>query len=390
MQPEDWRAPPENTLDSLREAMERFDGIEFDVRITADGQLVIHHDRDVSVPRPHLEGRPVWVESWTLEDLEGFGFVSFEALLDDPTVQRAWAEQGKMGCIEIKRPHPKAPSGGGYFGRQKHNQHIAKAMQLAERALDEREIPRMNTVFYAFHKGMPASAALSNTQRPWAALIPYVPPYGTRTTQRLQALPQYITTPFKRLVKRHQRQGSSMLPCAVEYVQPGTKHLSLGRHVGLDGGAYDRLNRARRGMATYVWPTRPELEHAMLRAGLTGLTDHADPNLTWLPSGHARWHLPGTRPLTEQEWETLGKANRTNHRAVLKDLEAKAPTWSECDDDRKRRLITEWHTRWRWPTDVDSVLAKHDGATPPWSAPRLIGHRGCGKTARPVLNPHSR
>ena len=390
MEGEAWRAPPENTLESLRHAIVHFDGIEFDVRITADGHLVVHHDREVSVPPPLIEGRPLWVEEWSLADLEGLGFLSFEALLDDAVVQREWVEHGKMGCVEIKRPHPKASSGGGYRGRKQHNQHVATAMKLAEAALDQREIPAMNTVFYAFHKGMPDSAALSATNRPWAALIPYIPPYGTRTTQRLQAFPQYLTTPFRRLVNRHQRQGSSMLPCAVEYVQAGTKHLAFGRHVGLNGNGYHRLNRARRGMATYVWPTRPELEHAMLRAGMTGLTDHADPNLTWLPSGQPRWRQPGTRPLTEDEWQTLLLAKEGNHRTVLKELEAGVPTWSQADDERKRRLVTEWKERWRWPSEVETVLQQHTEATPPWAAPRLIGHRGCGKTSRPVLNPHSR
>lgn len=385
-----WVQPPENTLESLRHAINLFDGIEFDVRITADGHLVVHHDRDVSVPKNHLEGKPLWVESWTLADLESLGFLAFEELLDDAEVQRLWAEDGKMGCIEIKRPHPKAPNGGGYLGRQHHNRHVARAMQIAHEALEERAIPNNNTVFYAFHKGMPASAKLAGTTRPWAALIPYIPPYGNRTTQRLQAFPQYLTTPFRRLVHRHQRQGSSMLPCAVEYFHARTRHLPLGRSVGLQGGALHRMHLHRKGMATYVWPTRPELEHDLLRAGLTGLTDRADPGLTWLPSGHARWNQPGTRPLDETQWSRLESATQANHRAVLEDLLDEAPTWAEADGARRRTLVNEWKKKWNWTQSVEDVLEASSEATPPWSAPRLIGHRGSGKTSRPVLHPHSR
>ncbi len=384
-----WQAPPENTLDSLRHAMTMLDGIEFDIRVTADNQLILHHDREVSVPAEFTQGRPHWVEEWDLDDLVALGFLSFDALLDDPTVQRAWVEQGKMGCIEIKRPHPKASTGGGYFGRKNHNQHIALAMELAEAALDEREIPPENTVFYAFHKDMPRSASLANTQRPWAALIPYIPPYGSRQTQRMQAFPQYLTTPFRRLVKRHRAQGSSMLPCAVEYFQPGTRWLQLGHNVGLQGKSYDRLNRARQGMATYVWPARPSLEHALLRAGMTGLTDIADPAFTWLPSGHARWLLPGTQPLDEEQWARLEATTPEHHADMLKELRAQTPTWEASDPQRRQALVNDWRGRWHWKRTTDDVLKSAEGASPPWEAPRLIGHRGCGKTPRPVLQPHS-
>jgi len=385
----EWKPAPENTLESLRHGIEMFDGIEFDVRLTADGQLVVHHDRTVSIPLDELKGHPTWVEEWALDDLEALGFVSFRALLDDPSVLRLWRDEGKMGCVEIKRPHPKAATGGGFFGRGQHNQHIAKAMKLAETELDERSIPAENTVFYAFHRGMPTSARLANTRRPWAALIPYIPPYGNRTSQRIQVFPSYVTTSFRRLVKRHQAQGSSMLPCAIEYFQTSTKHLPLGRSVGLRGKPLDRLTNARRGMPTYVWPTKPYLEHDLLRAGMSGLTDHADPSLTWLPSGHARWKQPGLRPLLEAEWATLRSATQDNHRSVLQELESDVPMWSQCDAERRRTLLEEWRLRWRWKADVASLLSNHDGATPPASAPRLIGHRGSGKTERPVLGQRS-
>ena len=384
-----WKQPPENTLASLQHAIQLFDGIEFDVRITADEQLIVHHDRDVSVPAHHLRNRPTWVEEWNHDALVDLGFLSFQDLLDDPTVQRQWVDEGKMGCIEIKRPHPKAATGGGFFGRSHHNRHIARAMEIAEAALDERDIPRENTVFYSFHKGMPQSASLAQTKRPWAALIPYIPPYGTRNTQRIQALPQYITTPFRRLVRRHRHQGSSMLPCAIEYFQSSTSRLPVGRHVGLTGKSYQRLNKAREGMATYVWPTKPHLEHDLLRAGMTGLTDHADPSFTWLPSGHARWLQPGTRPLDEQQWTLLNTATEENHRSLLDGLVQETPRWRECDLERRTTLVEQWRKRWRWPGSTEEILEASKGATPPWSAPRMIGHRGCGKTSRPVLHPHS-
>lgn len=385
-----WTQAPENTLESLRHAIQQFDGIEFDIRITADNQLVVHHDRDVSLPASYLEGKPIWAEEWTLEELKEAGFLGFEEMLDDPIITNHWATRGKMGCIEIKRPHPTASSGGGYRGKKHHIAHVARAMQMAESILDERDIPHHNTVFYAFHKHMPASAAQASTRRPWAALIPYIPPFGNRTTQRLQAVPQYISMPFKRLVKRHKMEGSSMLPCAIEYFKSPTSWLPLGRKVSLRGRGLERLTASRHGMPTYVWPTRPDIEHALLRAGLTALTDYADPALTWLPSNQARWVQPATQPLDEEQWQSLEKCEVEHHLDVLSEFKDSTPTWSEADPARRRSLIEAWRKRWKWNESTEELVEKYCDATPPWAAPRMIGHRGSGKTSRPVLRqPHS-
>ena len=60
---------PENTLASLVHGMLLFDGIEFDIRLTSDNQVVIHHDRTVSVDPSRLSGRSPFVEDWTLDCL---------------------------------------------------------------------------------------------------------------------------------------------------------------------------------------------------------------------------------------------------------------------------------------------------------------------------------
>ena len=39
-----WKQPAENSLDALKHGMEFSDGIEFDLRMSADGELVIFHD----------------------------------------------------------------------------------------------------------------------------------------------------------------------------------------------------------------------------------------------------------------------------------------------------------------------------------------------------------
>jgi glycerophosphoryl diester phosphodiesterase len=77
-----WEQAPENTLESLRHAIGFHDGIEFDLRLTADGEVIIHHDADVSVPKSMLTSSKPWVEHYTLDELESFGFCSFMFVID--------------------------------------------------------------------------------------------------------------------------------------------------------------------------------------------------------------------------------------------------------------------------------------------------------------------
>ena len=119
-----WKPAPENTLESLRHAIQMHDGIEFDLRLTKDKEVIIHHDGIVSVPKEKLGSGDAWVEHRTLSELESFGFCSFGSLLEDSIVHSEWRDNGKMGCVELKRPHPKTDVGGGYFGASQHRKHI--------------------------------------------------------------------------------------------------------------------------------------------------------------------------------------------------------------------------------------------------------------------------
>ena len=83
------------------------DGVEFDLRLTADEQLVVHHDHTVSIPDEMLDGRSRIVEEWSLEDLEKVGFCSFEKLMSDRDWLIPWQEHSKVACLEIKRCLPK-------------------------------------------------------------------------------------------------------------------------------------------------------------------------------------------------------------------------------------------------------------------------------------------
>lgn len=384
-----WVQPPENTLESLKHGIQMNDGIEFDLRLTADGALVVHHDNTVSVPpedRPHSVA---WTENHTLDELTSFGFLSFEKMLEDNVLATHWRELGKMGCIEFKRPHPKALYGGGYFGHQKHIRHVSTMIQKAEELLDSHNIPSANTVYYSFHRGMKSSVQNAHSSRPWAELKPYMPPFGNYYSKRIRGGMEYLFMPVSRLIKHHRNAGASMVPCAVDYFVPPKNWIPLGRTGGLFGGKVERLWKNQRGFPIYVWPTSLKVEHDLLNAGLTGLTDCSDPNQTWLPSGHARWNLPASLPLDEVQLSKLREAVHENHIGILKELQSEVVPWMECDMARRKQLVDEWRVKWRWAGTTETLLDGLNDSSPLWEAVRLIGHRGSGKTSRPVFQHHS-
>ena len=87
--------------------MQHLDGVEFDLRLTTDDQLVLHHDRKVALESERLEGRPPHPEEWAIDELKDVGFDGFEDLLDDSTFMDHWRSGSKTVCIELKRPHPR-------------------------------------------------------------------------------------------------------------------------------------------------------------------------------------------------------------------------------------------------------------------------------------------
>jgi len=377
---------PENTIGALRHGIELFDGIELDVRLTVDDGLVLHHDRELMASKKYHDPKKKYVEEYSLDELTSMGFASFEQLMNDPVIHHQWKNENKMVCIEIKRPHPRAPNGGGYNGKQQHIAYVSDCIQKIDKMLDDFQIPNASVMYYSFHKHMKQSIQLSSTSRRWASLIPYIVPYGSRRFQRIKAFPTYFTTSFSRLLRHHQAQGASILPCAIEYLKPSTNWIPMGRKVGLKGASLQRLNRIRQGMPMYVWPVKPMHESSVISAGLSALTDMSDPTETWLPSNDVRWLNPATQPLLDEEQRHLKNSTFEHHELVLSDLKENVPTWSQSDESRKVNLINEWCSKWgvssRYKTEALQSM-EHDV---PFFTPRLIGHRGAGKTSRPIID----
>ena len=79
----DWRQAPENTLAALQAALAvpGCDGVEFDVRLSADGVPVLLHDETLQ----RVQGRPDRVDEVSARDLEEIGVPSLaDALLPIP------------------------------------------------------------------------------------------------------------------------------------------------------------------------------------------------------------------------------------------------------------------------------------------------------------------
>jgi len=381
-----YHPAPENSLNSLVHGMELFDAIEFDVRLTKDDQVIIHHDRKVSIDPKLRQGRTPLVEDWELDELLELGFCSLEMLLEHSRIQQAVQEQGKVMVVESKRPSYNVKRSGGWFAKNKHDMHMGAAMRRVEELLDQYEIPQQSTVHYAFHKSMKEAARLGEIQRNWSTLLPMVRPFAGRKTHRALAFPEFFTTSFARLMKKHQRNASPMMPCAIEYLTWPTNRIPLGKTVGLRGKSLERLTKIRQGFPVYLWPVSAKIEHAVLNAGLSVLTDASDPAMTWLPSGHARWTQPATLPLDETQYMRLKNATKEDHLSVLKSIKNDVTPWMECDVSRKRELLTYWRQRWQWNATVEDLLAfEETNGSMPWQIVRMIGHRGAGKTKRPVL-----
>jgi glycerophosphoryl diester phosphodiesterase len=87
----DWRAAPENTLAAFRAALERpaCDGLEFDVRVSADGVPVICHDDSLA----RVQGSPERVDSLDAEALSRF---------DVPTLTEVLEVAGRRPFLDVE------------------------------------------------------------------------------------------------------------------------------------------------------------------------------------------------------------------------------------------------------------------------------------------------
>ena len=375
-----WEQPPENSIAAHLHGMEHHDGVELDLRLSSDGELMLQHDAKLNVTSAELEEQSPWVELNSAAELAEAGIEAFSELVGQTEFRNRWLEQGKVVCIELKAPHPSTGLAGGWLEGKGRLEHLTQMARQVNDMLDPLDLPKSNAVIYAFDSRILQAGKAAGSTIPLARLFPRIREWGSPRLKRIVAAPSFIANSLPRLMRWQQRLGAPMLPCALDYLVPPRNMLTLGRTVSLHGKGLQRLTDIREGFPFYVWPSTPDCEPDLLNAGLTCLSDHSSPEFVTYPNGGARWPRPATQPLDADVTATLSRADADDHASVLAELEQQVSPWHELSDGERRSLLGGWRSRWRWGRTLDELVSDSGPDRMPWEAVRIVGHRGSGRT----------
>ena len=368
-----WVRPRENTVEALVYGMKASDGVELDLRLTEDERLVLHHDSKTEFGE--------YPECLTLDDLPEY-VEPIEDLLENKDFIRRWTEEGAFTCIELKSPHPSSGKAGGWFNGKEKEKHMIRMIQELQNVLEPIEYGESSTVIYSFEPKIISASRKIKSNLKFSRLRPNIRQWGNWTTQRIVATPSFLANSLPKLMDKQRREGSPMLPCSLQYLRGIESNINIGWSVGLEGKKLERLTRYRRGYPVYVWPSKSDSERLLLDAGLTGLTDDLAPNSVTLDSGHARWTKPATQPLTKDMRKELDITPKEEHASKIEELKKEVAPWHELSDKERKGFITEWSKKWLWEREMSILLKETSESLLPWEVPRIIGHRGTGKSHR--------
>ncbi|MDP6324146.1 MAG: glycerophosphodiester phosphodiesterase family protein [Candidatus Thalassarchaeaceae archaeon] len=378
---EDWVKPIENSIDGLRHGMTHLDGVEFDMRLTMDGELVLFHDNHLSKEQVEKIGGSKWTEDHSTSELAELGIETFEQLLADDVFTHSWREHGKVACVELKMPHPNSKIAGS-VNPKKREKHARTMAKLADSMLNEVGLQQSNVVFISFKRRFRHACARANVRWPVAQLQPAIPEVGGKRMKRILTMPSFMWLSLAFHLKHQKLVGAPILPCALEYVHGATRHITLGRTFGLTGYTGRRLNRLRKGYQAYVWPTPIAVENSLHQIGLTGMTDDTSPETVTHPGGGARWTRWACQPLDPEREALFQNADPSDHSALIEDAAREVTPWYELTDIERRGFLSIWRKRWNWERDIDELAGDSSPQTMPWEMSRLLGHRGSGKDFR--------
>ena len=375
---EGWVKPIENSIEAIRHGMIHTDGVEFDLRLTTDGQLVLFHDNFLSQNQIEQLGGSKWVEDYSSDELAELNIPLFQTLLDDKVFTNTWREHGKVACVELKMPHPRSKIAGS-VNPKKREKHARNITGIANQMLNEVGLEQQNLVIYSFKRRFRHVCARANVNWPVAQLQPATPEVGGKKMKRYLTLPSFMWLSLAFHLKHQRMVGAPMLPCALEYLHGATRHITLGRTFGLQGYTGRRLNRLRKGYQAYVWPMTIAVESSLRAQGLTGLTDYTSPDFVTLPTGEARWTRWASQPLDAQRDLLLQNAEPEHHAALIEEAAREVTPWYELTDIERKAFLSTWRKQWNWERDLDELARDASPKTMPWEVSRMIGHRGSGK-----------
>jgi len=366
-----WKQPPENSLEALVHGMQVSDGVELDLRLSADGELVVFHDTQT------VDGRyPECEDSSSMPDY----VCTFEEMLAEPGFTEPWLEGSRFACIELKAPHPSSGKTGWIMSGGARTKHMSKMIELVDEALRPLDIGKSSTVVYSFEPNLLKAARRAGSNLRFARLVPYLRPWGSSFVKRVFASPYFIAISLPRLMRLQRKVGAPMLPAALHYLDGKRRHLTIGTTVGLHGRQLTNLTRKRKGFPVFVWPAKLRVERALLDAGLTAISDELSPEVTTLPTGEARWLRPATQPLNQEHQNKLDSITAEHHGSVIAELQREVAPWPELSDSEKKGFLEGWRKKWLWERDVGTLMTESDESSMPWEVSRIIGHRGAGRT----------
>ena len=365
----DWVPPKENSVDALRHGMEFSDGVEFDLRMSADEDLVIYHDEFIP-GRENIRER--CIESLSTSELRSKGVVSFEELISGGSFSGLWQDGGKTVDIEIKLPHP--------VTKIETDGHLSSIMKKIDLDLSDLALTKRSTLVTSFSPRIGHAAKISGVSLPVARLVPHIRAWGRYwRVKRTIAAPNFARTSFQGVSDSLRKEGMESICMALEYLVGWTRFVGPKLPIGIAGKGLERLQRARRGMGVFVWPAPLEHEDALIDAGVSQVSDEMDPTVYSKPDGSPRWPRPGSQPLDPDWIRRLDSATSTEYPDLLKEATESLPLWPDLTEQRKVEIITEQGGKMLWPGGVEKWLPG-EGEGLPWGSPRVLGHRGAGST----------
>ena len=163
-----WSQPSENSLSALKHGMAFADGIEFDIRIDADGELVIFHDE-------FLPGsgsiKPRCIENIYTDELRKRGVLTFTEMIKDQEFLELWRSGSKTIDIEIKMPHP-------VVGKED-DSHLVSILESIGHMTDDLDLPSRSTIVSSFSPRISSVSKSIGFEISVTQLVPRIRPWGT-------------------------------------------------------------------------------------------------------------------------------------------------------------------------------------------------------------------
>jgi len=380
-----WKQPPQNSIPALRHGIEMMDGIEFDLRMSTDGELFLHHNSQVERDADDLAaaGAMPFVEENEAATMRDLGFGTFDDLLAEPAIRDAWLEGGHTLVIELKRPHRISRPGGEKWSRPKRDAHMRRMLEVVDSRMTDLDAADCTAAVISFDQRIHSVAREAGVGIPVAPISPFLPTFGSELTKRAFGSPSFMRRSVPALARRYAAIRAPFLPLAYDHIAGITRFLHLGRSAGLSGRGLEVLRAASRVKPMAIWPTPIEAEAALEAAGLWRITDVVDPTVLRLPNGLPRWTKPATRPL-DAEWRQRLDAAGTGSDAEVADLLAEATSsiapWQELSPAERNAVLDRNSSRHGLPESNEALHGHASQRSIPWRMPRSIAHRGAGNS----------